>query len=117
MAGDQLPYLGANEASPLAMTIVMPDDLEAFESHLTPSAIRRVDAAIRREKTRLADVDDSDDCGTYPYAVRLFMPKFGIDTKGDLVPSLKAAGMQVPFTRGRRLRRDQRRRPQVYRRP
>ena len=91
----QLPYLGANEASPLAMTIVMPDDLEAFESHLTPSAIRRVDAAIRREKTRLADVDDSDDCGSYPYALRLFMPKFGIDTRADLVPTLQAMGMNA----------------------
>ena len=81
-------YVGVNGSQPLAMTIVMPDNLEAFEAHLTPSAIRRVDAAIAREQTRLADITyANEDCGTYPYDLRLFMPKFGTTPGPDLVPN------------------------------
>ena len=33
-----------------------------------------------------------EDCGTYPYNVRLFMPRFGIDTRAELVPVLQQMG-------------------------
>jgi serpin B len=92
----QLPYQGVEGGSPLAMTIVMPDDLNAYESHLSPSAIRRVDTAIRREQERQADVTSSDpeNCGSYPYSLRLLLPKFGLDTHADLVPTLQTMGMR-----------------------
>lgn len=35
------------------------------------------------------------DCGTYPYAVSLSLPKFGVATRADLVPVLKAMGLTV----------------------
>jgi hypothetical protein len=34
-------------------------------------------------------------CGTYAYSLHLFMPRFGVDTKGDLVPSLRKLGMKL----------------------
>ena len=78
------------------MTIVMPDDLAAFEAHLTPSALRRVDAAIKREQDVFDEVAASGDgCAPYPYELRLFMPKFGINTRADLAGTLRALGMST----------------------
>ena len=40
------------------------------------------------------------DCGTYPYSARVLLPKFGVDTRAGLVPSLKALGMRLAFEPG-----------------
>jgi serpin B len=91
----QLPYLGPQFSRPVAMTIVMPEDLSAFEAHLTPSVLRRVDGALEREQDRFAEAEasDGDGCVTYPYELHLLMPKFGIDTRADLGRTLATLGM------------------------
>jgi serpin B len=94
----ELRYLGADGTTPLAMTIVMPDDLAAWERSLTPAKLAAVDSRLRQERARLQKVSYGpmpEDCGTYPYSLRLFMPRFGIDTKGDLVPALEALGIRA----------------------
>ena len=93
----ELPHLGAGGTSPLAMTLILPDNLKAFEASMTTSTLATVQAGIRSEQAKLAKVTDSaqDMCGTYPYAVSLSLPKFGVATRADLAPTLKAMGLTV----------------------
>ena len=37
------------------------------------------------------------DCGTYAYSLNLSMPRYGIDTRADLVAMLEALGMRLAF--------------------
>jgi serine protease inhibitor len=95
----ELAYM-SNDNHPLAMTLILPDDLAAFERSMTPQTLATIRGAIRTEERRIAKATFSsdpmlDDCGTYPYAVHLFMPKFGEQTKLDtLVDTLIAMGMR-----------------------
>jgi serpin B len=93
----ELRYLGADGTTPLAMTLIRPDNLPAFEASMTTASLAKVQAAITAEQAKLAKVSypASDVCGTYPYAVALALPKFAVDTNADLVPVLKALGLTV----------------------
>jgi len=71
----ELPYIG----HALALTVIMPDDLAAFESSLTADQL----AAI------------IEDLGEYN--VTLTFPKFGIETKAMLAALLAALGMPSAF--------------------
>ena len=71
----ELPYIG----HALALTVIMPDDLAAFESSLTADQL----AAI------------IEDLGEYN--VTLTFPKFGIETKAMLAELLAALGMPSAF--------------------
>lgn len=71
----EIPYLGGT----LAMTIVVPDDLVAFEASL--------DAA------RFASIVD----GLAPRPVRLGLPRFSIETKASLADLLVGLGMPSAF--------------------
>jgi serpin B len=98
----ELRYLGPDGSTPLAMTLVMPDDLEAFEQGLTAERLHAINASVAREQARQQIVtDEPDSCGVYPYQTQLLMPKFGIATRADLVPILKAMGVQQAFDSSR----------------
>jgi serpin B len=85
----RLPYLGSqtaqNGADELAMTIIVPDDLAAFEKGLTAA--------------RLADLTSTKSAGGLLVArkVDVAMPRFSIDTRFDLGSTLQAMGMPVAF--------------------
>jgi serpin B len=71
----ELPYVGGQ----LAMTILVPDDLAAFVDDLDAAAFAAITDALA------------------PAMVDLSMPKFGIETKADLVRTLAALGMPTAF--------------------
>jgi serine protease inhibitor len=71
----ELPYVGGS----LAMTIIVPDDLAAFEANLTTD---RLDTVLS---------------GLTAHEVQLTMPKFGIKTDVSLGDTLAAMGMPSAF--------------------
>jgi serpin B len=71
----ELPYLGGS----LALEIVVPDDLAAFERSLTPEVLAGVTGALEDRM------------------VQLSMPRFGVKTATDLAPVLAALGMPSAF--------------------
>lgn len=75
----ELAYLG----DALALTVIVPDDLAAFEAGLDAAALDAVAAG-------LAD-----------RTVTLWLPRFGIETKASLADALRALGMPVAFDAGR----------------
>ena len=101
----ELAYM-SHDGHPLAMTLILPDDLAAFERSMTPATLATIRGAIRTEERHIARATYSsdpmlDDCGTYPYQVHLFMPKFGQQTKLDtLADTLTAMGMRRATTPG-----------------
>ncbi len=101
----ELRYLGADGTTPLAMTLILPDDLAAYEKALTPARLDTVLARIRAEQKLIATtkgVDNGDlACPTYPYNVRLFLPRFGIETRASLVPVLQSMGLRLATDPGR----------------
>jgi serpin B len=97
----ELRYAGAMDGSrPLAMTLILPDDLRAFERSLTPEALAGVQSAIRAEGKRLQKVTESfESCGTFAYDVDLYLPRFGTDTRTSLKGPLVTLGMPTAFDR------------------
>jgi serpin B len=98
--GTELRYLGPDAKTPLAMTIVQPTDLAAFEKSLTPARLGAITKAMAAERRRLqvvTDASEAEGCPTYPYSTRLYLPKFGIETRTGLVPMLRAMGMADAF--------------------
>jgi serine protease inhibitor len=82
------------------MTLVLPDNLRTFESGLTPAVLTTIQARIAAETKRLSTVTyrapgAEMDCGTIPYAVQLYLPRFGIDTRADLLAPLQAMGLRL----------------------
>ncbi len=93
----ELPYAGAN-GSPLSMTLILPDDLDAFEAGLSVNKLDAIQADIATEQKRIGKSIPQDDgdlnCPAFAYDVNLSLPKFGVDTRAALVPILKAMGMR-----------------------
>jgi serpin B len=75
----ELPYAGGS----LAMTIVVPDDLAAFEGGLDAARFAQITAALKATH------------------VILTLPRFKIETKSDIAFTLAAMGMPVAFDRNR----------------
>lgn len=71
----ELPYTGGA----LAMTIVVPDDMAAFESNLDGPGFDAITSALQT-----VDVD-------------LTMPRFKIETKSDISSALEKMGMPLAF--------------------
>lgn len=71
----EVPYVGGS----LAMNLILPADIAAFESTLDGAAFAAITGAL---ETRLVD---------------LSMPKFGIETKLDLATLLAGMGMPTAF--------------------
>jgi len=86
--------------APLAMTLVLPDDLAAFERSLTESQLGRITATLTVQRERLSHVTYpvSEGCepGTYPYEVHLYLSRFGIDSRADLVDASRRGDRPVP---------------------
>ena len=81
----ELRYRGGDRTTPLAMTLILPEDLPAFEDRLTAAQLERIVTALDGQRVRLADEwrtqpEGWNDCGTYAYNVSLSMPRFGIET-------------------------------------
>jgi serpin B len=97
----ELRYRGANRTAPLAMTLIMPDDLAAFEAGLSPEQLAAIQSDLIRERTRLTEAvefgGEPEDCGTYPYSLDLFMPRFKVETRANLADALRALGMPLAF--------------------
>ena len=98
----ELFYESPGAKTPLAMTLILPDDLAAFERSLSTGVLAGIGDRLKAEEKRIAHVThhpvvppEEFECGTYPYSVSLYLPKFGVDTHGDLVPALRAMGMDV----------------------
>ncbi len=101
----ELRYLGADGSTPLAMTLILPDDIDAFEKGLTTAKLASIVTKLDGQRQRIAEtedrqVDDYMACPFFAYSVRLFMPRFGIDTRAELVPVLKKLGMMAAFNPG-----------------
>jgi serpin B len=98
-----LAYRSAPDRSPtpLAMTIILPKDLASFEQSLSTAQLGRITAALEAQDARLHEVTYKNngemDCGTYPYSVKVLMPRFGIDTHARLADVLKSLGMPLAF--------------------
>lgn len=102
----ELRYRGARGSTPLAMTLILPDDLAAFEPGLTPAKLGEIIAKLDKGRRLLERVTysggpDEMDCGTYAYSLHLFMPRFGIDTAAALGEPLKGLGMPLAFDQAR----------------
>ena len=100
----ELRYLGPDASHQLAMLLVLPDDLRAFEAGLTGSKLERITAAVTKQSTMLpAGIDcpgvpaNQQDAGCYSYALTLFMPRFGIETRAKMNDVLRALGMPLAF--------------------
>jgi serpin B len=100
----ELPYLAPRGTPALSMIVILPDDIEAFERTLDPALLGRIESRLDDEWERVSKVTYNhpnrwgEDCGTVAYRTNLWMPKFGIETAGDLVPALRAAGMEDATT-------------------
>jgi serpin B len=71
----ELPYVGGN----LAMTVILPDDLAAFEDSFDAARLVAIVASLERTE------------------VVLTMPTFDTETRADLGPLLVAMGMPTAF--------------------
>jgi serpin B len=94
------------EGKPLAMAIIVPDDLRAFESTLTVKRLTGISAALDAERRTFEGdwVPDGEcpyDLGCYPYDVELHMPKFGVETRAPLAGVLSSLGMPDAFDASR----------------
>ena len=102
----ELRYRHADATAPLAMTLILPDDVAAFEARLSPDQLARITAALDAERKRF---DGPQSCpppnlepgNCYPYDLRLFMPRFAIETRVELKDVLAAVGMPLAFDRAR----------------
>jgi serpin B len=98
----ELRYLGDRGGeSPLVMTLILPDDLAAFEARLTASRLAGVVGKLDTARDHLYDdvacgADDQEMiCCDHPYDVSVLLPRFGIETKADLVGNLRSLGMDL----------------------
>lgn len=91
----ELRYRTQEGHPPLAMTLIRPDDLVAFESGLSTDLLGEIVAALDAERVGWDDVECEDGC--YPYDLTLYMPKFSIETRASLAALLVALGMPTAF--------------------
>jgi serpin B len=97
----ELRYRGPNESRPLAMTLIVPDEMTSFEAAVTPKKLGQITAALAAERARFVGPQTcpapSEPGNCYPYDLNLSMPRFGIETRADLRDVLSAAGMRSAF--------------------
>jgi serpin B len=81
------------------MTLIMPDDLPGFENLLSAIQLGRITTALDSERQRLEAGDSvcTDGSHQYAYRVALAMPRFGIETRADLIPALTTLGIINAF--------------------
>jgi serpin B len=97
-------YRGPQQTAPLAMTLILPDDLPAFEDGLTAAQLGRITSALDGQRELLRVVREEEvpgagfSCPSIAYDVKLFMPRFSTETRASLPDILKALGMPLAFT-------------------
>jgi serpin B len=93
------PAADGASTAPLAMTLILPDDLRAFERTVSPDQLARIVDVLDAEREHLAVVTPpaNDNCGTYPYSVDLSLPRFAVDSRIELNGVLQAMGMRQAF--------------------
>ena len=98
----ELRYASPPGEPGLSMILILPDDLARFERGLDAGVVDQISAGLAREWRRLDKVSPvpGSDCNTVAYATNLYLPRFGIDTRGNLVPSLQGMGMSTAATTG-----------------
>jgi serpin B len=103
----ELRYLGPPNSPQLAMLLVLPDDLPAFEAGLTAAKLETITAAVTKELDTLRNLVDCPGAASeegracYRYNLTLFMPRFGIETRALLNEVLTALGMPLAFDAAR----------------
>ena len=98
----ELRYLAPPDEPQLAMLLVLPDDLPAFEAGITADRLDKITAAATRppEFVDCPGVPaDQQDGGCYRYALNLHMPRFGIETRAEMSAILAGMGMPLAFDR------------------
>jgi serpin B len=98
----ELRYRAAPDTSPLAMMLILPADLPAFERSLDGALLGSIVDALEAERAAFGvdqcpDREYPEDAGCYPYDVRLFMPRFSIESRVALKETLAALGMPLAF--------------------
>jgi serpin B len=95
----EVRYSDAAGTMPLAMTLVLPDDLSSFESRLSASQLGRITGALDSERRRLGS--GAGGCPgeehNYDYRLVVELPRFGVETKADLIPALRTLGISDAF--------------------
>ena len=109
---DSAPYTGA-DGSPLSMTLILPDRLDAFEAGLTTRKLDSIATAIAVEQRRIGRLipqrDGDMHCPAIAYDVSLSLPKFGVDTRAASCRSSRRWACATRSRRSSRLLRDRRR--------
>jgi serpin B len=97
----ELLYRHADDGAPLAMTLILPDDLVAFEAQLSPDQLVQITTGLDAERKRFEGPQSCpsnyEPGNCYPYDLRLFMPRFTIETRTELKDVLAAVGMPLAF--------------------
>jgi len=98
----ELAYRSQSGRPELAMDLIIPTDLAAFEASLSTKQLDGIVGALADVRRGWSEVDcpPAYETGCYPYDLELHMPKFGIETRASLVDLLKALGMPVAFVQG-----------------
>jgi serine protease inhibitor len=94
-----LRYKAPPGSPPLAMTLVLPKNLPAFESKLDSALLSRIVTKLDAERKAFEEPDcpPEFDAGCYPYDLHVYLPRFSIDTRAQLEDLLAAAGMPRAF--------------------
>ena len=94
-----LRYKAPPGSPPLAMTLVLPKNLPEFESKLDGALLSRIVTKLDAERKAFAEPEcpPEFDTGCYPYDLRLYLPRFSIDSRAELSKLLAAAGMPRAF--------------------
>jgi len=94
-----LRYKAPPGSPPLAMTLVLPKNLPAFESKLDRALLSRIVKKLDAERQAFKEPDcpPDFDAGCYPYDLHLYLPRFSIDSRAELKELLAAAGMPRAF--------------------
>ena len=99
----ELRYLSRDGAHQLAMTLILPTDLPAFEAGLSAAQLKQIAASVATGPKALdcpGVPADQQDAGCYAYDLTLSMPRFGIETRAKLNEILIALGMPTAFDSG-----------------
>ena len=99
----ELRYGGPNRTNPLAMMLILPDDMATFEAAMDGPFLRALGSDLTAERSRIVEsVTYSESgstavCGIYPYSVDVALPRFSIETRAKLSSALASLGMPLAF--------------------
>jgi serpin B len=86
----ELPYIGGE----LAMTVILPDSLTAFEKSMTRKRLDAIVGKVARAPLMQPNPKYPQDAGV---AWKIALPKFSFQSRADLKSALAAAGMPDAF--------------------